>query len=120
MVLLQPASDVQDIVTNNRGGFAAIVNAAYSGGYSDGTYGAAHNPKLFASTLAASGIPAWVAYASDDPTVIPSSVQSVVTEPRGDVQRSARSRPAATATGSSTSCWPRTARAPRSPTGSML
>lgn len=80
MVLLQPLSDLQDVVTNNRGGFASIVNAAYSGGYSDGTYGATHNPKLFASTLAASGIPAWVAYASDDPTVIPSSVASVVTD----------------------------------------
>lgn len=78
MVLLQPLSDLQDIVTNNRGGFAALVNAAYSGGYSDGTYGADHNPKLFASTLAAANIPAWVAYATDDAVVIPSSVAAVV------------------------------------------
>lgn len=79
MILLQPLSDLQDVVTNNRGGFASLVNAAYSGGYSDATYGAAHNPKLFASTLAASNIPAWVAYATDDTVVIPTSVASVVT-----------------------------------------
>jgi pimeloyl-ACP methyl ester carboxylesterase len=79
MVLLQPLSDLQDVVTNNRGGFASLLNAAYPGGYSDGVYGAAHNPKLFAPTLAASGIPAYVAYASDDPVVVPSSVQSVIT-----------------------------------------
>jgi len=78
MVLLQPACDPQDIVTNNRGGFASLLNAAYAGGYSNATYGAAHNPTIFAPTLAAEGIPTYIAYASDDTIVIPSTVQSVI------------------------------------------
>lgn len=79
MVLLEPLSDLQDVVTNNRGGFASLLNAAYPGGYSDGTYGAAHNPKLFAPTLATYQIPAYITFASDDTVVIPSTVQSVIT-----------------------------------------
>ena len=79
MVLLEPLSDLQDIVTNNRGGFASLVNAAYSGGYSDSTYGAAHNPVLFAPTLANAGIPTYIAYSSNDTIVVPATVQSVIT-----------------------------------------
>lgn len=77
LVLFLPVSDVQDIVTNNRGGLASSVNAAYSGGYSDGTYGATHNPTLFASSLA--GIPVQTFYATDDAIVIPSTVTTVMT-----------------------------------------
>lgn len=78
MVLLNPLSDLQDVVTNNRGGFASLLNAAYAGGYSDAFYGAAHNPKLFAPTLAEAGIPTYIAHASDDAVVIPSTVQAVI------------------------------------------
>lgn len=76
LVLFLPVSDVQDIVTNNRSGLAASVNAAYSGGYSDGTYGATHNPTVFASSLA--GLPVQTIYATDDTTVIPSTVTGVM------------------------------------------
>ena len=75
IVGILPVSDLGDIVTNNRSGLASNVNAAYSGVYSDATYGATHNPTKFASQLA--GIPAQFWYATDDTTVIPSTVTGV-------------------------------------------
>lgn len=77
LILFLPVSDLQDIVTNNRGALAASANAAYSGGYSNATYGATHNPTTFAATL--SGIPVQTFYATDDTTVIPSTVTGVMT-----------------------------------------
>jgi pimeloyl-ACP methyl ester carboxylesterase len=75
MVLLQPGSDITDVVTNNRGGFAALLNAAYSGGWSEATYGATHNPVDIAPLLTA--IPSWVGYATDDTVVLPSTVATL-------------------------------------------
>lgn len=77
LILLEPVSDLQDIATNNRGSLAASLNAAYSGGYSDATYGATHNPTTFASSLAAIPVQTW--YATDDATVIPATVTAVMT-----------------------------------------
>lgn len=77
LLLLEPVSDLQDIVTNDRGSLASSVNAAYSGGYSNATYGATHNPTTFASSLA--GIPVQTWYATDDTTVIPATVTGVMT-----------------------------------------
>lgn len=76
ILLMLPVSDLQDMVTNNRGGFASSVNAAYSGGYSNGTYGATHNPTTFAASLA--GIPVWCGYATDDPIAVASTVTGVM------------------------------------------
>lgn len=75
MVGILPVSDLQDIVTNNRGGLASNVNAAYSGGYSNASYGSTHNPAVFASQLA--GIPTQLWYATDDTVVLPSTITSV-------------------------------------------
>lgn len=77
LILLEPVSDLQDIVTNNRSGLAASCNAAYAGGYSNATYGATHNPTSFAASLA--GIPVQTFYATDDTTVIPATVTTVMT-----------------------------------------
>jgi pimeloyl-ACP methyl ester carboxylesterase len=78
MVLLQPASDLNDIYIHDRGGVgaAAKIDLAFPPGW-DNTADAGYSPVNFAASLA--GIPTWVAYASDDPTVIPSTVQTVIT-----------------------------------------
>lgn len=75
-IYFEPGGDLQDVVTNNRGGFASVINAAYSGGYSDAVYGANHSPVMFASQLA--GIPTHIDYASDDPVAIPAANQTVI------------------------------------------
>lgn len=66
-----PVVDVQDIVTNNRAGLAASVNAAYGGAYSNATYGATYNPAVYAASY---NIPTQLWYASDDTTTIASAV----------------------------------------------
>ena len=70
VVGLIPALDLDDIVTNNRGGGAASVNTAY-GTYNEGTHGATYNPATYASTFT---IPTRLYYASDDTTCIPSTI----------------------------------------------
>lgn len=72
IVGILPVSDLNDIVTNNRGGLGAQATAAYSGGYSEATYGATHNPVDFAGQLSGLPIQAWSA--SDDTIVVPSTV----------------------------------------------
>lgn len=75
MVGVIPVSDLNDFVVNNRDNLAASVNAAYGGAYSDATYGAIHNPKIFVSQLAGLRLQVW--YATDDPVVIPATVTAV-------------------------------------------
>lgn len=77
LVQLQPVSDIQDIVANNRQGLAAQVNAAYGGAYSNATHGPTHNPESFKAQLA--GLRAQVWYSTEDTTVIPATVTSVTT-----------------------------------------
>lgn len=76
LLLMLPVSDLQDFVTNDRGGLASSVNAAYSGGYSNATYGATHNPTTFASSLAGIPVQAW--YSTTDTVVIASTVTPVM------------------------------------------
>jgi alpha-beta hydrolase superfamily lysophospholipase len=76
VVGIGPTSDMQHVVSNNDGGLAAIVNAAYPGGYSDATYGATFNPQV----LAAAGkftMPVRLWIGSADTTVIPSTVTTL-------------------------------------------
>lgn len=74
--LMQPVSDLNDLVVNNRSGGASSVNAAYPGGvYTDATDGPNHSPVKFAAQLA--GIPMKIISASDDAVVIPSTVATV-------------------------------------------
>lgn len=72
-----PASDLNDIVTNNRDGQAANVNAAYGGAYSDATMGATHNPARYGATLA--GIPTRLYYSDADPAIPPATVTALAT-----------------------------------------
>jgi hypothetical protein len=77
LVQLEPVSDLNDFVVNNRGGLAASVNAAYGGAYNNGTHGPTHNPESFKASLA--GVPTQVWYATDDTIVLPATVTSVTT-----------------------------------------
>lgn len=75
LVLVVPVSDFGDMVTQNRGGYAGLINAAYSGGYSDAAYGPTHSPVQFAGQLA--GIPSQVWYGTADTIVVPATVQAL-------------------------------------------
>lgn len=71
IVSFVPASDVNDIHANNRGGATAAINAAYSGAYVEGTHGPTANPTNYAASLTTP----WRAYyAGDDPTVLEATV----------------------------------------------
>lgn len=70
LLLFGPVADLQDIVTNNRGGLASRCNGAYAGGYSDGTYGATHSPVQFASQLT---VPVQMWTSDQDNTVVSST-----------------------------------------------
>lgn len=78
VVGLVPVSDLQDFVTNNRGGLAASVNAAYSGAYSNGTYGAAHNPTVMAANGSMGTVPYKAWYGASDTIVLPATVTTCV------------------------------------------
>lgn len=71
VVGMLPVIDLNDVVTNNRGGLAAGVNTAYGGAYSEVTNGPTSNPANYAASYA---IPTQLYYASDDTTAIPSTV----------------------------------------------
>lgn len=65
-----PVVDLNDMVTNNRGGLAANINTAY-GTYSEATHGATYNPATYAASFTT---PTRLFYASDDTTAIPGAV----------------------------------------------
>lgn len=69
IALFIPAVDLQDIVANNRGGYAASVTTAYGGTPTD-----AQNPADQAATLVSIPITIW--YASDDPICAAATVQA--------------------------------------------
>jgi pimeloyl-ACP methyl ester carboxylesterase len=63
LVVVIPILDLNDVVTNNRGGFASAVNTAYGGTYSDTTDGPTHSPVKYAASFT---IPTLIYYAPDD------------------------------------------------------
>lgn len=73
IVGILPVSDLNDLVTNNRGSTAAAINAAYGGAYSESTNGPTKNPANYAATGLV-GIPWRGYYASDDTLVLPGTV----------------------------------------------
>jgi hypothetical protein len=66
-----PGIDLNDVVTNNRGGFAAAVNTAYGGTYSEVTNGPTSNPVNYAASITT---PIRLFNASDDALAVPSTV----------------------------------------------
>lgn len=71
LVAFLPVVDPNDVVTNNRGGFAAAVNTAYST-YVEATHGATYNPTTYGASLA--GLPMQLWYATDDTVAMPERV----------------------------------------------
>lgn len=76
---LIPVCDLSDIVTNNRSGYAATVNGCYSGGWSEATYGAAHNPITMATAGKLSTVPALIYYGADDLVCYPPRTAALIT-----------------------------------------
>lgn len=70
VVGLIPCVDLNDMVTNDRGGLASNINTAYST-YSEATHGPTSNPANYAASLS---VPTQLYYASDDTTAIPGAV----------------------------------------------
>jgi hypothetical protein len=76
---LVPVSDVSDIHTNNRGSLASSINAAYSGGWSEETYGAARNPVTFAAAGDLAGLDYLAFGGTSDTICLPATVEAVCT-----------------------------------------
>lgn len=77
MVGLIPVSDLNDIRSNNRGGLAGSIDAAYPATYVEATHGATSNPHTYAATGLA-GVHYRAYYSTSDPIVIPSTVTETV------------------------------------------
>lgn len=75
-----PVVNLTDIHANNRGGFQSAVNAAYSGAYSEGVYGATHNPDTMAGTGAFSSVPTQLWYGDSDSIAVPGAVTGFKTK----------------------------------------
>lgn len=87
VVGLIPVVNLTDLVVNNRDGYAVFANSAYSGGYSEAVYGAAHNPATMAAAGSFNALPVQFWYGSTD-TVTPASVvQSVAANITGSDAR---------------------------------
>jgi hypothetical protein len=66
-----PVINTNDIVQNNRGGFAAAVNTAYGGAYNEATMGATSNPWTMRTAAKLLGIPMLFYYGTTDAICIP-------------------------------------------------
>lgn len=73
-----PICDLTDVWTNNRAGLTASINGAYSGAYSEATYGAAHNPQTMAAAGSYASLPIQLWYGDVDVTAIPATVTTFV------------------------------------------
>lgn len=76
IVSVIPVMNVTDIKTNNRGGYGAAIDAAYSGGWSEATYGAVHNPRTLAAAGKFSGIPMLLFYGLTDTLCVPAETEA--------------------------------------------
>lgn len=72
-----PVSDLTDMRANNRGGYQASIDTAYGGTYSEGSFGATHNPQTMAAAGKFAAVPTRLFYASDDTTVVPATVTTL-------------------------------------------
>lgn len=72
-VSFQGVADLQVFRDSN----PTAVDPAYTGGYSDATYGATHNPTVYAPTHVFDATPTRLYYATDDTTVPPSTTTTL-------------------------------------------
>lgn len=69
-----PVINIQDVRDRV---YTTSVDAAYSGGYSDATYGAAHSPYVIAGDGGLNGIPMQLWYGDSDNTCLPEYTQAM-------------------------------------------
>ncbi len=81
IVAVIPVIDVTDIHANNRSGYAASINSAYAGGWSEATYGATHNPLTMARAGLYAGIPMLLFYGLTDTLCIPAKTEQFAALP---------------------------------------
>lgn len=79
IALIIPGVDLQDIDTNNRGGFSAAIQTAYGGAVPD-----ASNPAD--NTASFTGFPIKIWYSTDDPVVLPEIVTTFASAVGADIQ----------------------------------
>lgn len=75
IVLIVPVVNLTDIKVNNRTGYAALIDAAYGGNYSEAVHGATRNPKTMAAAGKYAGIPILIHYGLSDTTCIASETE---------------------------------------------
>ena len=66
IVMTIPVINVTDIKGNDRLGYGAYINSAYGGSWTEGQYGANHNPQTMASAGKLNGIPMLIFYGLSD------------------------------------------------------
>lgn len=71
IVSVIPVLNPNDIVTNNRSGYAASINAAYGGAYNEATMGATYNPWTMRNDPKLKGIPMLLFYGTTDALCLP-------------------------------------------------
>ena len=79
LVSVIPVVDPNDIVVNNRSGYAGLVNAAYQGGWSQATYGSTYNPLTLAQAGRFAGLPMLLFYGTTDALCVPAQTQAFAT-----------------------------------------
>jgi pimeloyl-ACP methyl ester carboxylesterase len=71
IIMVIPVINVNDVKTNNRGGYASLVNAAHGGTYDEATMGSTKNPRTQAGLGKYAGIPILLFYGLTDAVCIP-------------------------------------------------
>lgn len=74
-----PVADLEDMASNDRGGVAANLNAAYGGTYDEGTHGATHNPLTIATAGGLDDVPVLLNYGTADTITVPATVEALAT-----------------------------------------
>lgn len=72
IVMTIPVININDIVSNNRAGYASIINSAYGGTYNEASVGASYNPYTMRSASKLLGIPMLIFYGLTDSLCLPS------------------------------------------------
>lgn len=71
IVSVIPVLNTDDVFVNNRGGYKWTLNAAYPNGWTQATYGAAHNPFTMSAAGKFTGIPMLFFYGLTDTLCLP-------------------------------------------------
>ncbi len=71
LVLIIPCINLDDIRSNNRGSFAAAINAAYGGSYDEASQGATHNPYTYRASATIATMPMLIFYGDSDAVCLP-------------------------------------------------